>query len=494
MIARPKFNHFNSICETLHSITQKLLVPPPDGASPPNPSNDFIVRFPSQNCGDLPTGIRINASTNHGWPEFHVKETDYVIQSPQTRTPEPPRRPSSLDLTPPAVPRTKILERVGSTVVFESDGMPMIECVFFPLIALIIPTWLKMHPEPSEKIVYLVSGAGLPRNAADDMESNSTKFASKMIAKFIRYCYQGVKVEHFYSGTGIFRFDENVTFINNDLRPRLEAKRRELADGTSGWAQRFKVTLVLSGGAPARVIAINSAMKQFHPDYIHVWQLKTFWHEYPNILQLHDEDVDIHTFEKIDGSPSCPIELADPLVQLLAKHVRSQRDAFLSAQRAHQTNELKTFWLRKTRKPVLCVLMISTDHSTNTLLPSTGDSDAMEPLPHLNPIHEESYLFYRGINTEVSMPTGSLCAERCAISTAFATQLTLSRSDFVMLGVLSMAISGDSEPEDEIAMNPLGPCGACMEWLRKVAEVNPDFRIVTFTNTRCDHVFVNPVL
>ena len=31
--------------------------------------------------------------------------------------------------------------------------------------------------------------------------------------------------------------------------------------------------------------------------------------------------------------------------------------------------------------------------------------------------------------------------------------------------------------------NPIQPCGVCSEWLRKIASVNPSFRIVTFTDS-----------
>ena len=37
--------------------------------------------------------------------------------------------------------------------------------------------------------------------------------------------------------------------------------------------------------------------------------------------------------------------------------------------------------------------------------------------------------------------------------------------------------------------NPLDPCGACSEWLRKIAEINPDFKVVTFTSLSCSHVY-----
>jgi hypothetical protein len=53
--------------------------------------------------------------------------------------------------------------------------------------------------------------------------------------------------------------------------------------------------------------------------------------------------------------------------------------------RSSPDNDLGSFWLRKTRKPVLAVLLVEK-----------------------NGINK----FYRGSNMEVSMPTGSLCAER----------------------------------------------------------------------------------
>eukprot|EP00953_Heterococcus_sp_UTEX-ZZ885_P030556 16144-Heterococcus_DN1.PRE.4 len=43
------------------------------------------------------------------------------------------------------------------------------------------------------------------------------------------------------------------------------------------------------------------------------------------------------------------------------------------------------------------------------------------------------------------------------------------------------------------SLNPLRPCGACNEWLRKIAEVNPDFKILTFTDTTCEGVYIEAV-
>ena len=38
-------------------------------------------------------------------------------------------------------------------------------------------------------------------------------------------------------------------------------------------------------------------------------------------------------------------------------------------------------------------------------------------------------------------------------------------------------------------MNPLAPCGACKEWLKKIASVNPQFSVITFTDYECNGVY-----
>ena len=55
------------------------------------------------------------------------------------------------------------------------------------------------------------------------------------------------------------------------------------------------------------------------------------------------------------------------------------------------------------------------------------------------------------------------------------------------------AAHSSAELSDVVALNPLDPCGACMEWLKKISEVNPDFKVLTFTSTSCEKVFVTPI-
>jgi hypothetical protein len=43
-------------------------------------------------------------------------------------------------------------------------------------------------------------------------------------------------------------------------------------------------------------------------------------------------------------------------------------------------------------------------------------------------------------------------------------------------------------------LNPLAPCGSCKEWLKKIAEVNPDFTVVTFSNSALESIYVDPII
>jgi cytidine deaminase len=50
----------------------------------------------------------------------------------------------------------------------------------------------------------------------------------------------------------------------------------------------------------------------------------------------------------------------------------------------------------------------------------------------------------RGMNVEVSMPTGSLCSERAAIASALASDPSLSRRHFKLIAVLSHSLQTPS--------------------------------------------------
>lgn len=88
--------------------------------------------------------------------------------------------------------------------------------------------------------------------------------------------------------------------------------------------------------------------------------------------------------------------------------------------------------------------------------------------------------YVRGINSEVSLPTGTICAERAAIVKA-RTDLPGIRREH-MKGIAVLEVPADfASPGDAAKLhNPLPPCGACREWLEKIQEESPEFYVLTF--------------
>lgn len=134
---------------------------------------------------------------------------------------------------------------------------------------------------------------------------------------------------------------------------------------------------------------------------MHFWQLKSFWHA----AKLCQEDIESHSFEEISTVPPVAVkEIADSvsvdsLVDLVASEMKAFRASFDDLR--GQENDLRSFWLRKTGKLVMAVLLVIKPDGTRRM--------------------------YRGTNMEVSMPTGSLCAERNVIGTALSSDLSICR-------------------------------------------------------------------
>jgi len=167
--------------------------------------------------------------------------------------------------------------------------------------------------------------------------------------------------------------------MTKELRPLIEKHRDVLVDRfKDAWKKHFHVTISYADGPPARLSALNASLRVYAPSYLHFWQLKTFWHE----RKLSIDDVDFHAFENIEATPSIPVSEADILTQRLVSEMQIFRDQFIEGE---SKGEVGTFWLRKSRKPVLAILLIQ----------------------KLNPeTNELVTVIHRGMNCEVSMPTG----------------------------------------------------------------------------------------
>ena len=160
----------------------------------------------------------------------------------------------------------------------------------------------------------------------------------------------------------------------------------------------------------------------------------------------------------------------DQLSGFAVDELRAWRDEFIQQRPirppALNAKDEQLFFHRKGLKEVLCVVIVQ-DPNQRSQDDQVGSWHAI-----------------RGVNLEVSLPTGTLCAERNAIGTALCQFPQLQRGDIKAVAVLSL---------DE-NLSKLGPCGACQEWLKKVIEVNPDLRIMSFSAPDADEIYIRPAL
>ena len=471
--------------------------------------------------------------------------------------------------------------------------------VFLPLLATLLPRWEQQIAQkhynnasnkPVHRVLVLVTGVGTPRNWTHSVTGNSTQALADLMQVFLERVDPTLTVVKIHSTTNIFRYDENLVFVERELVPALEAYRDAHARGlpyptelptdstlsdpkhhdsqhpfNEDWQKSFAVTLSFADGSQARTHAIQACLRPYRPTYFHFWQLKTFWHEF----KIVDDDIEVHSFEAMETIP--PVD-ADRCTDVWITAVVGEMKSFLAdmtATLSSNQHDIHRFWLRKTHKPVLAVLLVQTPEMK---------------VPAL----------YRGTNMEVSMPTGSLCAERNVIGSALAENPSLKRQDLKLIAVLAVPLLDDgtilssnrtgfrrvpststvasldladrrssigsehdssrhglrkpsigSEPDVEWVLptgpdsaetsndndnnnntgtplrridlfsksavavrqasskrtvvihshkdiNPLKPCGACNEWLKKIAESNPYFRVVTFTDAQCNGIYVSP--
>jgi cytidine deaminase len=500
--------------------------------------------------------------------------------------------------------------------------------VFFPHLATLLPVWEQSIHEKQygtsstlKRVLILVTGVGSPRNMSHSVAGNSTKHCGRLIKYFMEKTYPDITVVQVHSDTNLFRYDENLIFVDRDLLPTIDIYRDALATGkplpdevqvqaaasntyrsnnrlnftNDEWRKQMNVTLSFADGAPARTTAIQASMRHYKPSYFHFWQRKTFWYE----EKIVDDDIEIQSFEAMmETSPAKDVDhIQDKHIQLITQEMKAFYNVMIQTLAdSSDKHDLFSFWLRKTKKPVLAVLLV------------------------LSPDMKEPQLF-RGTNMEVSMPTGSLCAERNVIGSALSSNPHLKRQDLKLIAVLAVpqiesdrcieistegapvglnrvtsyssivdvfpsgfssrkhslgsdfdeqitfgdrqakvvasklaklniqevgetsststtsmtgeknlsvdvlthnrtysksGASGSSTPIRKIPLypsgntiqprntkravvihsnkdiNPLKPCGACNEWLKKIAESNPYFRIITFTDANCNGIYVSP--
>eukprot|EP01071_Lankesteria_metandrocarpae_P007904 Lankesteria_metandrocarpae@DN4814_c0_g1_i1.p1 len=126
--------------------------------------------------------------------------------------------------------------------------------------------------------------------------------------------------------------------------------------------------------------------------------------------------------------------------------IRSLIDALGLYVQEYRETTCDPFWRRKSGKTVLAVVMIRWQNKLQ---------------------------FFRGINSEISLPAGSNCAERAAISAALSSHLGITRGHFEAVAVVDPDVGSNN-------MNPISPCGVCEEWLKKIQEKSSSFTVLAF--------------
>ena len=278
-------------------------------------------------------------------------------------------------------------------------------------------------------ILYLVSGAGTPWDRSLSTAANSTKCTAQLLQLFLSHFYPTIEVHVVHSSADIFHYDSNVRFINTQLMPLLLSHRSYLSSlFADQWPSHLSLFSSLTDSPPARSSSLLSSLRPLRPSTLHMWQLKSFWCEYPAVTGRGEEDVEEVTFDKVEMTPPQRVdEMREDDVKLLVARMKAYKDEFMRQRDGDNSNEMSAFWMRKSKKPVLSILMV---HKQG-----------------------QQRKYYRGLNMEVSMPTGSLCSERSAIASALSDDVGLCRRDLKMIAVLALPLEKKNRvsPDEEEA-------------------------------------------
>ena len=314
-----------------------------------------------------------------------------------------------------------------------------------------------IEPEvgPTDRLLVLLLTAGKPQ------ENNSPESLAPVLARMAALRWQAAglssraELRHIHLPDA-FLLDPSALYAQ--VQRPIEAEAVQLAHHHgAGWRAQLALTLSASTGTAAMLAGLVTALHRWQPTIFTV----------PNARQTPNISANGQPFPfTVRRTPMTDVGASVPLhghqldtvgqaaVDALAAWVDEYRRA--RPHRAKDAQGEDAFWFRKGQKEVLAALI-------------TREPDG-------------SLRAHRGVNLEVSLPTGSLCAERNAIGSAFVARPTLRRAHIEAVAIVGL------DGQDR-----LGPCGACQEWLRKVSEVNPGLQILTFNGPSLTQVYHQPL-
>jgi cytidine deaminase len=339
--------------------------------------------------------------------------------------------------------------------------------VILPILSSVAQSLLDNFPKPEHHffVQLLTTGEGeLTRD-----RGRSTDYIGQILVIIGGFLFPKITFSHQHdNSTDDFSFEGRPTFFRKKVIPYIHKIRQRIIDhyyeeDKEIWVKNFFVHLSLNTGTTTVFISTLNALQSYNPDFFHVSRSR----EWPDKKPLEAEYIDQENYQQ---SPTIKYQdIESNVQQFTIQQMQDWNTYFKKAKpkREHEYDIIKgekpTFFFRKGKQEVLSVVVVNnTDALSNT---------------------ERPYLAYRGVNLEVSLPTGSLCAERNAIGTALANNPRLKREHILCIAVLSLGKRGPT----------LGPCGACREWLTKVSEVNPNFTILTFADEDCTEVYLEAI-
>jgi hypothetical protein len=159
-IARPRFNSFYPVSDR---ILKHL-----------SPADELkTVSYPAESDHNVncPVGFVLNEGIEFdSWSHFHLKEGQTGM-------------PSEAELA-------------------STSLKPIVQVVYFPLIALIIPKWLGIvsskplfNAPGCQRVLFLISGSGLPRDPTADQTNNSTQATAELLEFFLENVFCDAKIE-----------------------------------------------------------------------------------------------------------------------------------------------------------------------------------------------------------------------------------------------------------------------------------------------------------
>lgn len=346
----------------------------------------------------------------------------------------------------------------------ESLSSPRLFAIRLPILAPVIELQRNgAQPSTKRALILVTSGpqSGQERGA-------STQTIGELLRLALKSTSLGadLHIEHLHHDTVSPHDFSNLPGFVRRLNDHLAKLRREVvASYADKWDAHIKVALSVSSGPTAMILGLVRGIEEYRPHLLHVADARR-WPEdsqkAPHVFKAVRLDTDsLRQNAAVDHDAYAHDEVVSLACKAMAEwqhEFRSLRPSRPADRRDESVDPEHFFWFRKGAQEVLALLVVR---------------DPTDPTR----LHT-----FRGVNLEVSLPTGTLCAERNAIGSAFAAHPTLERKHIAAVAVLSLG------------KNPrLGPCGACAEWLRKMAEANPDLRVVTFEDPACSRIFVDYV-